>query len=181
MERVILVDKKGRELGKIEKIEAHKNGVLHRAISVLIFNSKGEMLLQQRADNKYHSGNLWTNATCTHPRPNEAEIDAAKRRLSEEIGIETELEKKFDFIYKAFLDNDLIEHEFDHVFFGISDQIPILEPSEAKDFKYISYLDLITDIEQYPENYTVWFKIILKEAEREIIKYVNKLSVASKK
>jgi isopentenyl-diphosphate Delta-isomerase len=178
IEKVILVNKNDEEIGVAEKMSAHKKGDLHRAISVLIFNSKGEMLLQQRAEDKYHSGDLWTNASCSHPRPKETNVDAAKRRILEEMGIETELEKKFDFIYKAFLDNDLTEHEFDHVFFGISDQKPILAPSEAKDFKYISYLNLITDIEQFPENYTVWFKIILKEAEREIIKYVNKLAAS---
>ncbi|MBN2892869.1 MAG: isopentenyl-diphosphate Delta-isomerase [Bacteroidales bacterium] len=177
MEKVILVDKKDNEIGTVDKMEAHVQGLLHRAVSVLIFNTKGEMLLQQRAFDKYHSGGLWTNATCTHPRKNESNIDAAKRRLVEEMGISAELEEKFIFKYKAFLDNDLIEHELDHVFFGVTDKFPVLNSEEAVNFKYISYLELITDIEQNPDLYTVWFKIIMKEGEKEIFKMNNKLSM----
>ena len=102
----------------MEKMEAHKKGLLHRAFSVFIFNGKGEMLLQQRALNKYHSGGLWTNACCSHPMPGEKTEDAADRRLKEELGFETPLEKIFDFVYKAEFDNGLTEYEFDHVFAG---------------------------------------------------------------
>ncbi len=175
-EKVVLVDKKDREIGTCEKMKVHKTGELHRAVSVIIFNSKAEMLLQQRAVGKYHSGGLWSNAACTHPRPNENNIDAAKRRLKEEMGIEAELEEKMTFIYKAFLDNQLVENEFDHVFLGVTNQFPTLNPDEVMDYKYVSYLNLITDIELFPEKYTVWFKIILKEAEKHIKKFIAELS-----
>ncbi len=175
MEQVILVDSKNKEIGIMEKIEAHRKGLLHRAVSVLIFNSDGQILLQKRAKSKYHSGGLWTNTTCSHPIPNESAIDAAKRRLFEEMGIKCELEEKFTFIYKAFLDNNMIENEFDHVFFGTTDILPVINTEEVSDYKYISYLNLINDIEFNPDNYTVWFKILLKEAEKEIFKATNKL------
>jgi len=175
MEKVILVDKKDKQLGTIGKIEAHKKGLLHRAVSVLIFNSNGHILLQKRAKNKYHSGGLWSNAACTHPMPNETIEDAAKKRLLFEMGIDADLSKRTSFIYNAFLDNDMIEHELDYIFFGISDCKPVPNADEVEDYKFISYLNLITEIEQYPEDYTVWFKIILKEAEKEIFKFSNNL------
>src|SRR4030095_7998604 len=115
---VILVDQEDRPSGTAEKMEAHRKGLLHRAFSVFIFNSKGEMLLQQRALSKYHSGGLWTNACCSHPAPGEKTKDGAIRRLNEELGFETPVEKVFDFVYKAEFDNGLTEHEFDHVFAG---------------------------------------------------------------
>lgn len=176
MEELILVNSKDEETGTIEKMEGHKKGLLHRAISVIIFNSSGDILLQKRAKNKYHSGGLWSNSTCTHPKKGEKNIDAAKRRLKEEMGITADLEEKFSFIYKAFLDNNMIEHEYDYVFFGVTDQLPILNKNEVSDYKYITYLNLINDIEMFPDNYTTWFKIILKEAEREIFKTTNYLS-----
>ena len=118
LEYVILVDSNDSEIGVMEKMEAHEKGVLHRAFSVIIYNSKGEMLLQQRALHKYHSGGLWTNACCSHPRPGETIVDAGIRRLSEEMGLVAELSVKTHFIYKASFDNGLTEHEFDHVFTG---------------------------------------------------------------
>ena len=173
---VILVDTKDNKTGTKDKLTAHQEGLLHRAVSVLIFNSKGEILLQKRATTKYHSGGLWTNTACTHPLPDESNEMAAKRRLFEEMGIKTQLEKKISFSYKAFIDNNMIEHEFDHIFFGTTDKYPELNPNEAEDYAYMSYLDLKTDTELYPEKYTVWFKIILKEAEKEIIKYTQQLT-----
>ena len=116
--QVILVDVNDRQIGIMEKMKAHQQGSLHRAFSVFIFNKKGEMLLQQRALNKYHSGGLWTNACCSHPLPGEETIAAAKRRLQEELGFEIPVEKVFDFVYKADFDNGLTEHEFDHVYVG---------------------------------------------------------------
>lgn len=176
MEKVILVNNKDIELGYCEKLEAHQKALLHRAISVLIFNTKGELLLHKRSINKYHSGGLWTNATCTHPKPNESNIDAAYRRLKEEMGLETELVYISNFIYKAELDNNLTEYEYDHIFFGITDNIPILNLEEAQEFKYISFLNLLCDIEQNPDKYTIWFKIILKQVEAEILKTINKFN-----
>ena len=124
-EKVILVDKNDNQVGLMPKLEAHEKGVLHRAFSIFIFNSKYELLLQKRASSKYHSGGLWTNTCCSHPREGEDTLDAANRRLDEEMGIKTSLRKVYDFIYKAELDNQLTEHEFDHVFYGVFDNIII--------------------------------------------------------
>ena len=133
-EKVILVDKNDNQVGLMPKLEAHEKGVLHRAFSIFIFNSKYELLLQKRASSKYHSGGLWTNTCCSHPREGEDILDAANRRLDEEMGIKTSLRKVYDFIYKAELDNQLTEHEFDHVFYGVFDNDPILNEDEAEDF-----------------------------------------------
>ena len=136
-EKVILVDKNDNQVGLMPKLEAHEKGLLHRAFSIFIFNSKYELLLQKRASSKYHSGGLWTNTCCSHPREGEDTLDAANRRLDEEMGIKTSLRKVYDFIYKAELDNQLTEHEFDHVFYGVFDNDPILNKDEAEDFKWV--------------------------------------------
>ena len=158
-EKVILVDKNDNQVGLMPKIEAHEKGVLHRAFSIFIFNSKYELLLQKRASSKYHSGGLWTNTCCSHPREGEDILDAANRRLDEEMGITTSLRKVYDFIYKAELDNQLTEHEFDHVFYGVFDNDPILNKDEAEDFKWVDMETLNNDIIKNEDNYTVWFKI----------------------
>ena len=158
-EKVILVDKNDNQVGLMPKLEAHKKGVLHRAFSIFIFNSKYELLLQKRASSKYHSGGLWTNTCCSHPREGEDTLDAANRRLDEEMGIKTSLRKVYDFIYKAELDNQLTEHEFDHVFYGVCDNDPILNKDEAEDFKWVDMEALNNDIIKNEDNYTVWFKI----------------------
>lgn len=161
--QVILVNEYDQEIGQMEKMEAHEKGLLHRAFSVFIFNSEGEMLLQKRALHKYHSPGLWTNSCCSHPYPNENVYDAANRRLNEEMGMSTDLNFAFSFQYKAEFDNGLIEHEYDHVFIGRTDQAPKLNPEEVAEFKYISIDELIQDIEINPDNYTPWFKICLNE------------------
>jgi len=158
-ENVILVDEKDNQVGLMPKLEAHEKGVLHRAFSIFIFNSKYELLLQKRASSKYHSGGLWTNTCCSHPREGEDTLDAANRRLDEEMGIKTSLRKVYDFIYKAELDNQLTEHEFDHVFYGVCDNDPILNKDEAEDFKWVDMETLNNDIMKNEDNYTVWFKI----------------------
>ena len=158
-EKVILVDKNDNQVGLMSKLEAHEKGVLHRAFSIFIFNSKYELLLQKRASSKYHSGGLWTNTCCSHPREGEDTLDAANRRLDEEMGIKTSLRKVYDFIYKAELDNQLTEHEFDHVFYGVCDNDPILNKDEAEDFKWVDMEALNNDIIKNEDNYTVWFKI----------------------
>lgn len=160
-EEVILVDKKDREIGKEEKIKVHREGKLHRCFSIFIFNSKGELLIQQRAKSKYHSALLWSNTCCSHPRPNEILIKAAKRRLKEEMGIECDLKEIFSFIYKAKVGN-LIEHEFNHVFFGNFDGDSISNPAEVENWQWISLKELKKDIRKNPKKYTPWFKIILK-------------------
>jgi isopentenyl-diphosphate delta-isomerase len=162
MEQVLLVDENDQEIGIMEKMQAHREGLLHRAFSVLIFNSKNELLLQKRAVKKYHSGGLWTNTCCSHPRPEEQIVTAANRRLKEEMGIQAELNPLFHFIYKTELDNDMIEHELDHVLIGISDSLPNLNPEEAEDYRFISLAELNKEIKAFPDNFTVWFKIIIQ-------------------
>lgn len=157
---VILVDEQDRELGALEKMEAHQKALLHRAISVFITNTKGEWLLQQRTFDKYHSKGLWTNTCCSHPMPGELSVDAAHRRLIEEMGLKAGLQEIFSFTYIQELENGLTEHEYDHVFVGVTDDIPEPHPDEVMDFKYISYSDLKKDIVQNPQNYTVWFRLI---------------------
>ena len=158
-EKVILVDKNDNQVGLMPKLEAHEKGLLHRAFSIFIFNSRYELLLQKRASSKYHSGGLWTNTCCSHPREGEDTLDAANRRLYEEMGIKTSLRKVYDFIYKAELDNQLTEHEFDHVFYGVCDRDPKLNKDEAEDFKWVDMETLNNDIIKNGNNYTVWFKI----------------------
>ena len=163
IEKVILVDKNDNEVGTMEKQEAHVKGLLHRAFSVFIFNDKNELLLQRRAVNKYHSGGLWTNTCCSHPRQNEKTKDAAKRRLLEEMGMRSTLKKQFDFIYKAKLDNNLYEHEFDHVFFGFTNDLPIINPEEVQEYTYKTLEDIGSEMKTIPEKYTEWFKICFRE------------------
>ena len=158
-EKVILVDKNDNQIGFMPKLEAHQKGVLHRAFSIFIFNNKYELLLQKRASSKYHSGGLWTNTCCSHPREDEDILDAANRRLIEEMCIETSLRKVYEFTYKAELDNDLTEHEFDHVFYGVYNEDPEINTDEADDFKWIDMDSLNEDIKTNGDNYTIWFKI----------------------
>ncbi|MGQ9848241.1 MAG: isopentenyl-diphosphate Delta-isomerase, partial [Bacteroidales bacterium] len=158
-ETVILVDTNDNVIGEMEKREAHRKAKLHRAISVFILNSKGQMLLQKREFHKYHSPGLWSNTACTHPRPNESNDIAALRRLKEEMGItQVKITKIFDFVYKEKLDNDLTEYEFDHVFVGVSDALPVPESSEVSEFEYVDTTTLLARIKSNPEQYTVWFK-----------------------
>ncbi len=163
MEKVILVDKNDNEVGTMEKMEAHRKAVLHRAISVFIVNSKGDWLLQRRSPEKYHSPGLWTNTCCSHPFPGETNIKAAHRRLSEEMGMQSDLKEIFHFLYKEKLGNNLFEHELDHVFIGITNESPVINTDEAIDWKYITYSDLAIDIRNNPEKYTVWFRNIAKK------------------
>lgn len=159
-EMVILVDSNDVDKGEMEKQQAHENGGMrHRAFSIFIFNSKGEVLLQQRANHKYHSGGLWTNTCCSHPRPNETVLDAAARRLREEMGMTcSDMKFQFKFEYKAKLDHGMTEWEIDHVVFGTTDDLPILNREEVQDFKYESLSDLDKNIKDNPENYTAWLK-----------------------
>ena len=161
--QVILVDENDREIGRMEKLEAHEKGLLHRAFSVLIFNANNELLLQRRAFGKYHSEGLWTNRCCSHPFPNESVLEAANRRLKEEMGIATELEEKFYFIYKAELDKGLTEYELDHVLIGYSDETPHLNLEEASAFKWLSLEAIREEMQTQANTYTEWFKILINE------------------
>ena len=159
MEQVILVDVDDCEIGVMEKMEAHKLAVLHRAFSVFLFNPNGKMLLQQRALTKYHSAGLWTNTCCSHPRPGETLENAVTRRLMEEMGITAKVSKAFDFIYQAALPDHLNEHEFDHVFIGNFDDEVRPNHLEVANFVYQSMEEIAANLQSHPEKYTVWFKI----------------------
>jgi isopentenyl-diphosphate delta-isomerase len=166
MEQVILVDETDQPLGTMEKMEAHRRAVLHRAFSVFIFNSRGEMLLQQRAQEKYHSAGLWTNACCSHPRPGEDTRAAALRRLREELGFTTDLFKLFEFTYRTAYDNGLTEFEFDHVFVGTYDQEISPDQTEVSDYRYRSMPEIEAELNSAPEAYSSWFQLafpLLKE------------------
>jgi isopentenyl-diphosphate delta-isomerase len=163
-EEVVLVDETNEVLGYMGKLEAHKTGLLHRAISIIIFNDKGEMLIQQRALKKYHWAGIWSNTCCTHPRKNESFRAAAERRLFEELGFRTTLKEEFHFIYKA-LDKEsgLTEHEYDTVFTGTFNSSFEFNKDEIQAVEWIQPGALTKDIEQHPEKYSFWFKIILEE------------------
>ena len=159
-EKVILVDINDEPIGLMDKMAAHEQALLHRAFSVFVLNDKNEVMLQQRASQKYHSPLLWTNTCCSHQRAGESNIQAGKRRLEEEMGFKTELKELFHFIYKAPFDNGLTEHELDHVMIGYSNNEPKINPEEVESWKWMKIEDIKTDIEIHPEIYTVWFKII---------------------
>lgn len=167
-EMVVLINENDEVKGLMEKMQAHKTGLLHRAFSVFLFNNQGEMLLQKRAAHKYHSPNQWTNAVCSHPRDGESYKDAALRRLKEELGIEVEIDHKFFFIYKADVGDGLWEHELDHVFVGNYQGEFQLNPEEVSEVRYISQENLEKEMTENPANFTEWFKIILKEYQEHL-------------
>ena len=165
MSQVILVNESDTTIGKMDKMQAHEKGMLHRAFSIFIFNEKGDMLLQQRALSKYHSAGLWTNACCSHPQPGESTAEAAHRRLTEELGFDTEIKEAFDFIYKTNFDNGLTEHEFDHVFIGNYHGQVIPDEKEVKDYSYMSMDTIRSGLQSHPHKYTSWFKIAFPKLE----------------
>ncbi|MFA7445650.1 MAG: isopentenyl-diphosphate Delta-isomerase [Flavobacteriaceae bacterium] len=159
-ELVVLVNENDIPVGLMPKLEAHEKAVLHRAFSVFILNDKNELMLQQRAAHKYHSPLLWTNTCCSHQRENETNIEAGNRRLLEEMGFNTQLKELFSFIYKAPFDNGLTEHELDHVMIGYYNGEPVINPDEVESWKWLDIDAVRKDMEENPENYTAWFKII---------------------
>ena len=163
MEFVILVDENDQPIGQMEKQAAHVMPHLHRAFSIFIFNSKGELLMQQRALSKYHSPGLWTNTCCSHPRDGETLAEATSRRLMEEMGMSCEMHEVYTFIYKAPVGEGLIEHEFDHVWIGQSDETPNINHEEVESWKYMSLDELSQDLQLHPEHYTEWCKITFEE------------------
>lgn len=163
-EQVILVDEQDNQIGLMPKMEAHEKAVLHRAFSVFIFNDRGELMLQQRAADKYHSPLLWTNTCCSHQRDGETSLEAGKRRLQEEMGFTTDLEEIFWFVYKAPFDNGLTEHELDHVMVGTFNGEPVINNEEVASYKWMTLEAVKNDIEMNPEHYTAWFKIIFAES-----------------
>lgn len=167
-QQVVLVDKNNRKIDVEEKIKAHKEGKLHRAFSIFIFNSKGELLIQQRAKTKYHSGGLWSNTVCSHPKLNETYQQAVHRRLKEEMGFDCKLKKLFCFIYNTGFQNGLIENEYDCVFIGKFDGKPKPNPKEVMNYKWISVKELKQDIIKNSNKYSIWLKIALSR-----IKYLQ--------
>lgn len=171
--QVVLVDSKDNPIGTLDKLVAHVEGKLHRAFSVFIFNDKNEMLLQQRSKKKYHGGELWTNACCSHPQINENILESARERLSFEMGLHCDLQFIFSFIYYAEVENNLIEHEFDHVFIGYTTETPILNKDEVQNFEWIGIKELQKKIIETPENYTYWFKKALPEVLAKLENQLN--------
>ena len=162
-ENVILVNEKDEPIGLMPKMEAHEKAVLHRAFSVFVLNSKNEIMLQQRAHHKYHSPLLWTNTCCSHQREGETNIQAGSRRLFEEMGFQTDLKELFHFIYKAPFDNGLTEHELDHVMIGYYNDEPNINTDEVEDWKWMPIEAVKSDIQNNPDLYTIWFKIIFDQ------------------
>ena len=171
MEHVILVDQWDNEIGSMEKMEAHRKGVLHRAFSVLLFNSNGEMLLQKRSAFKYHSAGLWSNTCCSHPKPTETTEVAVKRRLKEEMGIDIQGEYAYKFLYRIEFPNNLVEHELDHVYVGQFNDEPRINDYEAESWKYANVTTVKNDLLQNPEAYTYWFRLILNHPDLKVPPY----------
>ncbi|MBI3509308.1 MAG: isopentenyl-diphosphate Delta-isomerase [Bacteroidetes bacterium] len=167
-EMVLLVDTYDRVKGTMDKLQAHQEGKLHRAYSVFIFNSKGELLMQRRALDKYHSKGLWTNTCCSHPRPGELTHESAVKRLKEEMGIITSITKLFHFVYMSPMEDGLFEHEFDHVFIGTSDAVPKKNESEVVDWRWASPEEITAEMDKNPGEFTLWFQLIFKEVLRRM-------------
>lgn len=168
MEEVVLVDEHDRPVGRGEKIETHLRPRLHRAFSVFVFDSSGRLLLQKRSKAKYHSGGLWSNTCCSHPRPGEPTETAARRRLIEEMGFDCEVTKVFDFVYYAELDNNFFEHEYDHVFAGRYDGSPSPDPREVEDWKWVEVQALAKDLRANPHLYSYWLRASFDELLRRL-------------
>ena len=163
-EQVILVNKEDEPIGLMDKLEAHEKGALHRAVSVFIFNSDNQLLIQRRSLGKYHTPGIWSNTACSHPRNHESTISCANRRLFEEMGVIAKIRSVFSFLYKAELSNTLIEHELDHVFIGFSDKNPNPNSEEVCDWKYVDEFDLRKSLNDNPDSLTPWFKMCYARA-----------------
>ncbi|MCK5824919.1 MAG: isopentenyl-diphosphate Delta-isomerase [Ichthyobacteriaceae bacterium] len=174
VEKVVLVNTNDEQIGVMEKMEAHEKALLHRAFSVFVINSKNQLMIQRRALGKYHSPGLWTNTCCSHPRENESYANGAHRRLVEEMGFDCNLNEVFSFIYKAPFDNGLTEHEFDRVFVGTCETQPVINTDEVDSWKWIDMPELVDDIKNNSDNYTVWFKIIFEKFSDYFTEYLKK-------
>ena len=170
-DRVILVDKLDNQIGTMPKMEAHQKAILHRAFSVFILNERGELMLQQRAHDKYHSPSLWTNTCCSHQREGEGNVEAGKRRLKEEMGFTTDLKELFHFIYQAPFDNGLTEHELDHVLLGYYQGTPKINKLEVANWKWMSIQNISESLKTNPQEYTIWFKIVFDQFIKKLIHY----------
>jgi len=168
-DEVIVVDPNDIPIGTAPKLEAHQNGLRHRAISVIIGDHRGRMLLHRRAAGKYHSGGLWTNTCCSHPRPGEHATDAAVRRLAEEMGITCPLAFIFSMNYRAEVSNNLIEDEIVHVFSGHFDGTPTPNPLEVSEWRWKPFAEIEREVDQRPEIYTVWFRKIRYDFWNDVV------------
>jgi len=166
-DKVVLVDERDRMLGAQAKARAHREGKLHRAISVFVFTSDGRWLLQQRHPEKYHSGGLWSNTCCSHPQPGEASALAASERLMEEMGLHCPLEHRFTFLYRHRFGNGLLEHELDHVYLGVCDQAPAPDPLEIVEWRWVDTRQLTAEVARTPENFSYWFRLAWRRALTE--------------
>lgn len=170
IEEVILVDENDVETGTMEKMEAHYKALLHRAISVFITDNQGRWLLQQRTMEKYHSKGKWSNTCCSHPAPGELTVEAANRRLMQEMGMSASLTDLFQFQYKAALENNLTEHEIDHVFWGVTNVLPEPNADEVMNYRYLSFEELQQEVDAFPDRFSEWFKMLYKEVHQHILK-----------
>ncbi|MBV4367691.1 isopentenyl-diphosphate Delta-isomerase [Erwinia sp. BNK-24-b] len=170
---VILVDSQDRAVGTMEKLEVHQKGLLHRAVTVYVFNSRHQLLLQQRASDKYHCGGLWSNTTCGHPYPQESTRHAAERRLHEEMGLKLSLEPVFELSYRLPLSNGLIEHEYGHVWFALSDELPQPNPQEAESWRYASLAEIRQEMTAHPERFTPWFLHTFARIPTELARFTT--------
>ncbi len=164
-EYIITVDEQDKETGYREKLEVHRNGILHRAFSAVIFNNNGEMLLQKRAKGKYHSPGLWSNTCCSHQRVGETLTEAVSRRIQEELGFTCDCKEIFQFKYYVEFDNGLMEHEIDHVFLGYFNEMVTPREDEVEQVQWVKLDQLRKDMKEYPQRYTVWFKILMEQPE----------------
>lgn len=164
---IIKVDENDNKIGEIEKLRAHKEGVLHRAFSIFILNNEGEMLLQKRAESKYHGGGLWSNTCCSHPTKNDNIVSQAKKRLKEEMGFSAEMGKLGEVKYNLDV-GDLIEHEYDHLFIGTYNEKVNPNPEEVSDYKWVPLYEIEKDIEENPKKYTPWFKVLFPEVIKNL-------------
>ena len=168
-DQIILVDTNDAQVGTMGKLETHEKGLLHRAFSIFVKNEKGEILLQKRALGKYHSGGLWTNTCCGHPRDGEELASAAHRRLKEEMGFDCPLTEISTLIYDVGLDRGLRENEFLHIFVGRHNTAPVANPEEASGWRWATLGDIVSDVATHPDTYTYWFRVILKKMEENSI------------
>lgn len=174
-DNVVLVDKNDHAIGIMEKMAAHEQGLLHRAFSVFVFNDKGELLLQQRAANKYHGAGLWTNTCCSHPQQEEDICMAATERLHFEMGLKCDLEMIYSFIYHEKVENNLTEHELDYVLIGYSNENPVINKDEVQDYRWLNIDHILQNIKDNPSEYTVWFKLAFLELLSKVLIPIGKV------
>ena len=160
---VVLVDENNQVIGVAEKLEAHQKGLLHRAFSIFVFNNAGELLIQRRNPAKYHSGGFWSNTVCSHTAPGESLTDAVHRRLVEEMGFDCDFRETGCLHYRVEFENGLTENEWDYIFVGYYDGEVKPNSEEVSEYKWIKLNELGENIEKSPNNYTYWFKKILRD------------------